>query len=82
MIKFFLQCLHRYYVTWFKSVPIAMLHVWLIITYVYVKFGLMTPLQYVRSLSSLPECILKGTKREILSAMHVKELIQSNHSER
>ena len=25
---------------------------------------------------------LKGTKREILSAMHVKELIQSNHSER
>ena len=26
--------------------------------------------------------ILKGTKREILSAMHVKELIQSNHSER
>ena len=26
--------------------------------------------------------VLKGTKREILSAMHVKELIQSNHSER
>ena len=26
--------------------------------------------------------LLKGTKREILSAMHVKELIQSNHSER
>ncbi len=25
---------------------------------------------------------LKGTKREILRAMHVKELIQSNHSER
>ena len=25
---------------------------------------------------------LKGTKREILSAMHVKERIQSNHSER
>ena len=24
---------------------------------------------------------LKGTKREILRAMHVKELIQSNHSE-
>ena len=28
------------------------------------------------------EGILKGTKREILRAMHVKELIQSNHSER
>ena len=25
---------------------------------------------------------LKGTKREILRAMHMKELIQSNHSER
>ena len=25
---------------------------------------------------------LKGIKREILRAMHVKELIQSNHSER
>ena len=25
---------------------------------------------------------LKGTKREISSAMYVKELIQSNHSER
>ena len=58
MIKFFLQGLHRYYVTCIKSIPIAMLHVWLIITSVYVKFGLMTPLQYVRSLSSLPECIL------------------------
>ena len=26
--------------------------------------------------------LLKGTKREILHAMHMKELIQSNHSER
>ena len=32
---------------------------------------------YLANVSSL-----KGTKREILSAMHVKELIQSNHSER
>ena len=32
--------------------------VWLIITSVYVKLGLMTPLQYVRSLSGLTECIL------------------------
>ena len=30
----------------------------------------------------LTDSRLKGTKREILSAMHVKELIQSNHSER
>ena len=30
--NFFLQCLHRYYVTCIKSVPIAMHHVWLIIT--------------------------------------------------
>ena len=59
MIKFFLQWLHRYYITCIKSVPIAMLyHVWLIITSVYVKLGLMTPLQYVRSLSGLIECIL------------------------
>ena len=28
------------------------------------------------------DACLKGTKREILRAMHVKELIQSNHSER
>ncbi|KAK2158927.1 hypothetical protein NP493_1757g00036 [Ridgeia piscesae] len=58
MIKFFLQYLHRYYVTCIKSVPIAILHVWLIITSVYMKCCLMSPLQYVRSLSSLPECIL------------------------
>ena len=33
-------------------------------------------------LNQPPIMLLKGTKREILSAMHVKELIQSNHSER
>ena len=33
-------------------------HEWLIMTSVYVKLGLMTPLQYVRSLSGLTECIL------------------------
>ena len=41
IIKIFLLCLHRYYVTCIKSVPTAWLHVWLIITYVYVTFGLM-----------------------------------------
>ena len=45
----------------------------------------MKPLQYDSELDVLLNPIkftLKGTKREILSAMHVKELIQSNHSER
>ena len=46
----------------------------------YHKNGIVAMLD-VSDVDKVDAC-LKGTKREILRAMHVKELIQSNHSER
>ena len=50
-------------------------HTWYTMHYTTAKVILVFHVQYIMKM-------LKGTKREILSAMHVKELIQSNHSER